>query len=176
MPITLAEAKLQLRVDSSDDDVLIQRFIDAAGAHVERYTGQLLTRRQVTFAFDQFDPDGLEVPAWPAPALGTVTYLDPGGVTQTLTGARLIARRYRPRLMPATGTSWPATGAGSEAILVQVTAGYDAGLVAADLVAAILMLVAHWYRNREAVNVGNIVSEIPLGVDALLAPHRMEFL
>ena len=37
---------------------------------------------------------------------------------------------------------------------------------------AAAMLVAHWYRNREAVNVGNITSELPLGVQSLIAPYR----
>lgn len=38
--------------------------------------------------------------------------------------------------------------------------------------AAMLLLIGHWYANREAVNVGNITSELPLGVDALLMQHR----
>lgn len=37
---------------------------------------------------------------------------------------------------------------------------------------AILLLVGHWYSNREAVNVGNITSEIPLGVDNILFLFR----
>jgi len=38
--------------------------------------------------------------------------------------------------------------------------------------AAMLLLIGHWYANREGVNVGNITSEIPLGVEALLMQHR----
>lgn len=38
--------------------------------------------------------------------------------------------------------------------------------------AAMLLLIGHWYANREAVNVGNITSELPLGVEALLLRHR----
>lgn len=34
---------------------------------------------------------------------------------------------------------------------------------------AVLLLVGQWYRNRMAINVGNIVSELPNGVKALLA-------
>ena len=33
---------------------------------------------------------------------------------------------------------------------------------------AILLLVGHWYENREQVTVGEIAREIPLGVEALL--------
>lgn len=38
--------------------------------------------------------------------------------------------------------------------------------------AAMLLLIGNWYANREAVNVGNITSELPLGVEALLIRHR----
>jgi len=36
-----------------------------------------------------------------------------------------------------------------------------------------LLLVGHWYSNREAVNIGNITSEVPLAVEALLQPYRI---
>jgi len=35
--------------------------------------------------------------------------------------------------------------------------------------AAMLLLIAHWYENREAVVVGTITSELPMAVDALLS-------
>jgi len=38
--------------------------------------------------------------------------------------------------------------------------------------AAILLMVGHWYSNREAVNIGNITSEIPLGVESILFLQR----
>jgi hypothetical protein len=37
---------------------------------------------------------------------------------------------------------------------------------------AILMMVAHWFENREAINVGNIVTQIPYGVETMLWPYR----
>jgi uncharacterized phiE125 gp8 family phage protein len=170
MPITLADAKQQLRVDIDDDDALIQRYINGAAAYVERHTGQLLTRRQVSFSFDAFVAEGLELTAWPSPADATISYRDPDGVDRTLSSPRLLARRYRPKVLPARGTSWPATDAGPEAVLVTVTAGFDAGQVEPDMLVAVQMLVAHWYRNREAEG------ESTPGVDALLGPHRKEFL
>ena len=36
-------------------------------------------------------------------------------------------------------------------------------------VAAIALLLAHWYENREAINVGNIVNEYQFGYDALIS-------
>lgn len=37
---------------------------------------------------------------------------------------------------------------------------------------AMLLMIGHWYATREAVNIGNIVSELPIGARALLAPYR----
>lgn len=42
-----------------------------------------------------------------------------------------------------------------------------------DIRTAMLLLIGHWYANREAVNIGNITSEVPLAVEALLQPHRI---
>ncbi|KPW88773.1 MULTISPECIES: head-tail connector protein [Pseudomonas syringae group] len=37
-----------------------------------------------------------------------------------------------------------------------------------DIRQAVLLLVGHWYANREAVVIGTITSEVPLAVDRLL--------
>ena len=41
-----------------------------------------------------------------------------------------------------------------------------------DIQLAILMMVAHWFDNPGAVNIGNITSEIPLGYRHLTEPYR----
>lgn len=35
-----------------------------------------------------------------------------------------------------------------------------------------LLLVGHWYANREAVAIGTIATELPLATNALWLPHR----
>lgn len=52
--------------------------------------------------------------------------------------------------------------------------GYDE--YADELVAAELLLIGHFYANREAVNVGSSgssVSEMPFAVEALAGPFRL---
>ena len=39
--------------------------------------------------------------------------------------------------------------------------------------AAMLLMIGHWYANREAVVIGTITSEVPLAVNALLQPYRI---
>ncbi|EFE8216079.1 head-tail connector protein [Enterobacter ludwigii] len=49
----------------------------------------------------------------------------------------------------------------------------DSILLKDDVKAAMLLLIGHWYANREAVNIGNITSDVPFAVEALLQPYRI---
>ncbi|EAA9217018.1 phage gp6-like head-tail connector protein [Salmonella enterica] len=42
-----------------------------------------------------------------------------------------------------------------------------------DVKAAMLLLIGHWYANRESVSVGQTVAEVPFAVEALLQPYRI---
>ncbi|HBU6573868.1 TPA: phage gp6-like head-tail connector protein [Citrobacter amalonaticus] len=42
-----------------------------------------------------------------------------------------------------------------------------------DVKAAMLLLIGHWYANRETVSVGQTVAEVPFAVEALLQPYRI---
>lgn len=58
------------------------------------------------------------------------------------------------------------------AVRVEFTAGYgEASAVPPDIVAAMLLLLGSLDQNREAVVIGTIVNELPLGVDYLLSPY-----
>lgn len=41
-----------------------------------------------------------------------------------------------------------------------------------DVEQAVLLLVGHWYANREAVVIGTISSAVPMAVDTLLWPRK----
>lgn len=55
--------------------------------------------------------------------------------------------------------------------------GYDTDenrlLLDDDIRAAMLLLIGHWYSNREAVIIGQAPSSVPLAVEALLQPHKI---
>lgn len=53
-PVTLAEAKLHLRIDSSDDDALIGNLITAATRWAEDYCDRTFTHTQWTMRLDSF--------------------------------------------------------------------------------------------------------------------------
>jgi hypothetical protein len=76
------------------------------------------------------------------------------------------------RLLPAYGEVWPATLDGSGTVRITGTAGY-ADDEAPDLDQACLMLVAHWYLNREAGRRPTAPAvELPLAVEMLIRPYR----
>lgn len=62
--------------------------------------------------------------------------------------------------------------AASEAVAGLADAWDGTGEVPERLRLAALMLVADWFANREAVNVGNIVTPMPHGVQWLAQPYR----
>lgn len=41
-----------------------------------------------------------------------------------------------------------------------------------DLTTAMLLLIGHWYENREAVAMGTIATQVPMAVEALITPYR----
>ena len=180
-PITLAQACAHLRIDAGDDDDTVTALIAAAREHVEKVTGLVLTERTVV------EPAGglgrwIELDAWPIADGATiaVSYLDDAGAEQQVPEtAWRAARARRPvRLYPSVA-GWGVSGAlAIDAVLpvsIKVDAGYAPEDVPPSVRAAMLLLIGHWFRNREAVVAGGSAAavELPLAVDALLRPFRV---
>jgi hypothetical protein len=74
-------------------------------------------------------------------------------------------------VVPVSGYSWPATAAGGiNSVRVQFQAGR--ALVPAQAKPAVLLLVGHWYENREAVSSLNL-SEVAIAAYPLIASLRL---
>lgn len=169
-PVTLAQAKAQCRVLHDDDDNLIASLIIAAREWVENFTGHILVQREVTQYFACFTRPLLF--AWPIADDATVAiaYLDSAGASQAVTGARIIRGNGWASIAPAVGESWPSIYYGPASVTLE--AGYAAAAdVPESMKQAMLLLIAHWFANREAV--GNITTELPFAVEALCRPYRM---
>jgi uncharacterized phiE125 gp8 family phage protein len=70
-PVTLADARLHLKVDTTDDDALITRLITAARARAEWHTGRALNTQRWILWLDAWPPRGIiEIPL---PSLQSVT-------------------------------------------------------------------------------------------------------
>ncbi len=132
-PVTLAEARLQCRIDSDDTshDAILAAYITAAREYAEHYTGRALAPQTLEQALACFPADG-EVITLDMPPVTTVTsikYTDTAGAEQTLAGSNyaLATRSQTPRNVALTyGNTWPATRDEPEAVRVVFVTGYDA--------------------------------------------------
>jgi uncharacterized phiE125 gp8 family phage protein len=173
--IDLATAKAHLRVDTTGEDGLIGAYLAAAISAVEGAISKPLVARSVTQNVAGFPHDGRAIRLWYGPVSGAVTinYDDSSGVAQVLTDYRLV-EGSNALLLPAYGTCFPLAAFGAGSVRLIYAAGYAAGEVPPALDHAVLLLIAHFYANREAAiaDVRAAAVELPLGVDMLLAPYR----
>jgi len=162
-PITLEEAKAQLRVDHEDEDLLIQHYIDAATAWLDGPAG-ILGRCLVTQSW-QMDLDAVTGPIllpFPDSEIDSAVFTDAAGSDLDY---RIDRRDQRLLVQPLAGFGRPAA--------ITFTAGYGAPAdVPAAIRQAMLLLIGHWYEHREAVSLGASPSALPVAVDTLLAPYR----
>jgi len=179
-PVTLTEAKNHLRVDLSDDDSLISALIVAAREHAEAITRRAFITQTLKLSMDAFPANNgpIYVPMPPLQSVNSLKYFDTDGMEQTLTEGTdfLVDNESEPgRITPAPDTGWPATQNRPNAVSVEFVAGFgDASKVPQGIKQAILLMVGHWYENREAVTMqGNNAGELPMAVDSLLMMHRI---
>jgi uncharacterized phiE125 gp8 family phage protein len=180
-PVTLAEAKAHLRVDTADDDTYITGLVRAAREWVEQYLDRTLVHTQWVMRFDKFPPDGtldIELPRPPMVASGTatavaLTFTFENGDTSTYNTASFrVDRASTPGAVKTLyGQTWPPHLQDDNAISVTWWAGYGASGsdVPQSIRHAMLMLCSHWYETRGAtLATGAVPQDVPFGVASLL--------
>lgn len=170
-PVTVADARLHLRVTHPDEDALIARLIAAARTHVEQATRRALITQGRRLYLDGWPPGRVvRLPASPVQRIDAVTVYDADGMPVALDPA---AYRLEGTASPARLKVHAGAPAAANGIEIDFTAGYgdEAASVPAPLAQAVLLLVGHWYEFREAGSELEAAS-IPLGFDALTAAYR----
>lgn len=182
--------------DGHPDDDLLNAFLDAATDHAERFTGRSILLRTYEFALDEFPrrtvpvlltndggrlQPGIEVPYPPLVEVISFRIGEESDDETLAEGTDFLVDDYRDKAVLRPLSSWPSVFTASPNLIkVRYRAGYS-GEIATDtdaeplpggIRAAILLTVAHLYKNREAVTEG-AMSELPLGVEALLRPWRV---
>lgn len=176
--VSLAEAKAHLRVEHADEDAYIHSLVQAATAHLDGWSGTLgraLVEQTWEVTLDAFPVGAIHLPLGDVIAVVSVKYDDTAGDEQTVSSTDYVLdnRSLDGWVVPVAAVSWPDTLDAVNAVRVRYTAGYGAAsAVPAAIRHAILMLVAHWYANREAVTAGG-ASALPMAVDALVHPFRV---
>lgn len=177
-PITLAEAKVQCRISDTSEDALVATLINAAREYIENTTGIVCGTATKVLLYNAFT-DRLPIYRAPVASVTSVSYTAADGTETTLASNqyRMRERHGVVTLQPAYGITWPATEVIDGAVTVTVSAGYASNAATPDAIrTAALMLVAHWYDNREPVVIGSTANTVPFGVDALLTPYQLQVL
>lgn len=175
-PVTLDEAKAQLRQSSSDaDDPMIAQLIVAARLRAESFCVRSFIQTTWTMTLDAFPPV-IFLPRSPVISVDEIRYIDDNGTQQTLSASLYqtdLANRQG-RIAPAYGEDWPTYRRVMNAVEVDFKAGWGttADAVPMPIRRAISVMVATWYENAEAVVTGTIATKIPLSAEFMLAPYR----
>lgn len=163
--------KSHLRIDGTDEDVLLDSLIKAAREYVEDFQGRALITQTWEMTLDSFPQMPLKVPKPPLQTVDSIKYVDQNGVETIFDAANYVVDTDSEpgRIAFAYGKSWPSvTLKPINGVKIQFKAGYgdDAASVPEKVKIAMLLYIAHRYMNRET-------DEVPSAVDMLLWPDRM---
>lgn len=177
-PLSLAETKLFLRVDFTDDDALITNLIVSARQMFEQETGRQLTTatwKGFLDLFPRYSYQAIEVAKPPLLSVASVLYVDSSGVEQTWALSEYDVQMFagpkaqRGMISPKADFFYPTTRRVPNAVTVNFNAGYGpaASDVPQELKLSLLSWVGHLYKHREAFIVGGSASAVPgLGFDS----------
>lgn len=189
-PITLEEARLHLRLDTSGspashpDDSLVSILITVARQSAEQYLGRSLVQQTYELALDEFpNPDqgdqAINLQVWPVRSITSVQYQDEDDVTQTVSAADYVFDNYAKPAEIVPIELWPGTKRIANAVKITFVAGHTDNdspnnyPLPIPIKQAMLLQIGHLYEHRESVNVGNIVTEMKFAYTHLLTPYRI---
>ena len=178
-PVSVAEAKTHLRIDSSftDDDTYIGTLIDVATSAAENYTNLALMEQSWYLDIDAF-PDYFNLLKGTLRQLtvNSITYSDADNASQTLAASNYFGDgSIKPsRIYFAPDATIPSTYDKPNAVVVDFTLGFGAAAqVPAPIRQAILLMVGTYYETRQTVS-DRTYKEIPQSAEFLLMPYRVQ--
>lgn len=173
-PVSLAEAKMFLRLDQNAEDDLLSTLITAARLMIEAAAGRLLVDQAWRIVIDRWSDGGeIRLPLSPVSAMTAARVYDVLGVPQPVAPAALqLDIAADPPVIRLVGEV-PEIGRPRGAIEIDVVAGFGAtaSAVPALLRQAVLRLAARWFEQRGDV-VGRDAEALPAEIMALVAPFR----
>ena len=176
-PVAVAEAKAHMRVDGTDEDVLIGSLLLMSRLHIEAALSLALITQSWTVVLDRWPgPAGVDLPLSPLQSVDAIRVKDGGGgITLVPPESYLVDLASRsPRILWNAGVPVaPRVPANGIEIDMTVGFGATAASVPAPLKHAILMLTAHWYEHRDPQEIGSAGARIPDAVSELINPFRV---
>ena len=174
-PVTLAEAKANLRISHDSEDALISGLIRAAREDVERITGMALIDQTWRLTLDAWPPSRtVRIRRHPVRQIIAVTAYGSEGEAWAVDPARYqLDAETRPARLHLERP--PERLRAINGIEIDFRAGFgEAGPDVPDLLKrAILMLVAHWYEFRAHVPPSAQPVSFPPGYEELIDGYRL---
>lgn len=197
-PLSVSEAKKNLRLETDEDNDSIQGMILAARLEAENENGREMSKKQWILALDRF-PTGLWCGKFlhggryyvlgtdgtsiglldPLVSVDSFTYRKADGTTVTLTpNEDYIAdtNKHPGIVCPAFGKYWPTDELWpSSAIQITFTAGHDPqdNPAPATIKQGMQLLVAQWYEQRIPYDGTRFIGELPFSVTSLFRNNRL---
>lgn len=164
-PITLAEAKAQLRLTDlfTADDAYITALITVARKRAEDYCNRFFTEQTIVMVLDDQPGYTIFLPYPDLQSVGSITYLDDSNVEQTVDAADYD---FFPQLQEIRNQTGFVEGTGYK---VSATTGAPVDIQAAKQ--AMLMMITDMYELRTEAVIGASVAENH-AVRAMLYPYR----
>lgn len=149
----------------TNEDNLLNALIVAARTHAENFTRRAFIT-QTWIAYLSSFPKTLRLPYPPFQSVSSLT----------VEGTAFTAfSESKAGILEPTDT-WPilSSSPGADPIVITFIAGYgDAAANVPDPIKqAMLLLIGHWYNNREETVIGVSAAQLPVAAEALLNPYR----
>lgn len=198
-PITLADAKTFLKIDTSDDDAIVSLCISGARRAIEEHTKRALISQTWEYWLDAIPGTRIQGGQWwdgvreaslaqimsggreislPKPPFQSLTYLqtyDLNDAMSVFDSTLLIfdTAGTPGRIALKYGQIWPVNLRLTNCVQIRFVAGYgdNSTNLPPDLLAAHRILMGHMYEKREPTEAGRAI-ELPWSVDQLLEPYR----
>lgn len=173
--VTTAEAKVHLEYADSDRDSYIGALCSAASEMLDGpygMIGKAVNEQTWTFGLRTVPTGQIEIPVFPVKVLQAVAYYDASNVSQVINvnQFRLVANEDYAYLEPVAGFAWPVLYDRADAVTFTVQLGMSAA--PAGLKQAALLLVSHWFENREAVSDKSMLP-VPFALESLIGRWRV---
>lgn len=158
--VTLDDMKANGRIIADDEDLMVQRLIDAAHVRAEEETGRVFGEGEWIIEADAFEGD-VALPLWPVNSILAFTL---GGVAVDASAYTITRAGRLARLKPV--DAWASGPA-----VITVLAGEP---MPETVKQGVLMLACYWFDQRNAASPDDH-REVPFAFSALIGLNRRMF-
>ncbi len=172
-PVSLAEVKRHLKIDSAAEDARLEMFINAATELYDGETGLLgraIVAQTWDLYLDEFPCGAIQIPLPPLASITSVKYDAPSGVETTISASNYTVDTVSTPgwVVPNSTYTWPVTLCAINAVRVRFVAGYSTVPTAIKL--GLLETIGTMYANPQGVTAENVISNPQIW--GFLAPYQ----